>query len=187
MIAHALTGTRLLAVIPAWWAFSRPDRVSAWLLVALVTVAIVTDLCDGPAARAAGQASPGGMLFDHTTDCLFVTAGLIGAALAGLVPLLLPVLVVVAFAQYGLDSYFLHRQKQLRMSVLGRWNGVFYFAPLVQIAIARLDQWPALAGLAAALVRPTATLLVATTLLSIADRAVAPRRAGAAVQPAARP
>ena len=177
MIAHALTGTRLLMVVPAAWAFSRPDRVSVWLLVALVTVAIVTDVYDGPLARAAGTASPGGMLFDHTTDFLFVTSGLAGAALAGLVPVLLPVLIVVAFSQYVLDSYFLHRQKQLRMSVLGRWNGILYFVPLVQIVIARMGSLPILPGLAAALVRPCATLLVATTLLSIADRALAPRRA----------
>jgi phosphatidylglycerophosphate synthase len=177
VIAHALTGTRLLAVAPTAWAFSRPDGVSVWLLVALVTVAIVTDVYDGPAARAAGTASPGGMLFDHTTDFLFVTSGLAGAAVAGLVPAVLPALIVVAFSQYVLDSYFLHRQKQLRMSVLGRWNGILYFVPLVQIAISRMGGLPALPGLAAALVRPCATVLVATTLLSIADRAMAPRRA----------
>ncbi len=176
MIAHVLTGTRLLAVVPAAWAFSRPDRVSVWLLAALVTVAIVTDVYDGPMARAAGTASPGGMLFDHTTDFLFVTSGLAGAAMAGLVPALLPGLIVVAFSQYVLDSYFLHRQKQLRMSVLGRWNGILYFVPLVQIVIARMGSLPVLPGLAAVLVRPCATLLVATTVLSIADRALAPRR-----------
>jgi phosphatidylglycerophosphate synthase len=176
VIAHVLTGTRLLAVAPAAWAFSRPDRVSVWLLAALVTVAIVTDVYDGPLARASGTASPGGMLFDHTTDFLFVTSGLAGAAMAGLVPGLLPGLIVVAFSQYVLDSYFLHRQKQLRMSVLGRWNGILYFVPLVQIVIARLGSLPVLPALAAALVRPCATLLVATTLLSIADRALAPRR-----------
>lgn len=176
-MAHALTGLRLLAVAPAAWAFSRPDGVSVWLLVALMTVAIATDAYDGPVARATGAASPGGMLFDHTTDFLFVTAGLAGAAVAGLVPAALPVLIVVAFSQYVLDSYFLHRQKQLRMSVLGRWNGILYFVPLVQIVIARMGGLPVLPGLAAALVRPCATVLVATTLLSIADRAMAPRRA----------
>jgi phosphatidylglycerophosphate synthase len=176
VIAHVLTGTRLLAVVPAAWAFSRPDRVSVWLLAALVTVAIVTDVYDGKIARTSGTASPGGMLFDHTTDFLFVTSGLAGAAVAGLVPVLLPPLIVVAFSQYVLDSYFLHRQKQLRMSVLGRWNGILYFVPLVQIVIARMGSLPVLPGLAAFLVRPCAAVLVATTVLSIADRALAPRR-----------
>ena len=85
----------------------------------LVTAAIVTDYYDGKVARRTGAASAGGMLFDHTTDFLFVTAGLAGAAWGtGRVPALLPALVVVAFSQYVLDSYFLHRQRQLRMSRL---------------------------------------------------------------------
>jgi len=158
------------------WAFSRPEQVSVWLLLALVSVAIVTDYCDGVVARRTATASPGGMLFDHTTDCLFVAAGLGGASRAGLVPTLLPVLVVVAFSQYVLDSYFLHRQRQLRMSVLGRWNGILYFAPLVMIAISRLDGLPVLAALAGFLVGAAAILLVVTTAASILDRAVAPRR-----------
>lgn len=178
-MAHLLTGLRLLAVLPAAWAFSRPDRVSAWLLVALVILAIVTDYYDGAVARRSGTASARGMLFDHTTDCLFVTAGLAGASVAGLVPVLLPVLVVVAFTQYVLDSYFLHRQKQLRMSTLGRWNGILYFAPLVQIALSRLEWLPVLPDVAGAVVGPFCVVLIVTTVASIADRAAAPLRARA--------
>ena len=63
------------------------------------------------------------------------------------------------------------------MSTLGRWNGILYFAPLVQIALARLEWLPALADLAAAVVRPFSMLLVVTTVASIADRAAAPLRA----------
>jgi phosphatidylglycerophosphate synthase len=174
-MAHLLTGLRLLAVAPAAWAFSRPDRSSAWLLVALVVVAIATDVLDGMVARRTGTASARGMLFDHTTDFLFVTGGLAGASMAGLLPTMLPVLIVVAFSQYVLDSYFLHRQRQLRMSFLGRWNGILYFVPLVMITIAAL-RVPGLGELARALVRPFAVLLMVTTVASILDRAVAPRR-----------
>jgi phosphatidylglycerophosphate synthase len=148
-----------------------------WLLVALLTVAIVSDYYDGVVARTTGTASAGGMLFDHTTDFLFVTSGLAGASLTGVVPTILPVLVAVAFSQYVLDSYFLHRQKQLRMSRLGRWNGILYFAPLVQIAIARLDGLPVLPAVAAAIIWPCCLLLVASTVASILDRAAAPLRA----------
>jgi CDP-diacylglycerol---glycerol-3-phosphate 3-phosphatidyltransferase len=178
-MAHALTGLRLLAVVPAAWAFSRPERVSVWLLVALMAVAIVTDYYDGVVARTSGTASARGMLFDHTTDFLFVTSGLAGASLAGLVPTMLPVLIVVAFTQYVVDSYYLHRQKQLRMSTLGRWNGIFYFAPLVQVALSRAGALPALADLAGAVVGPSSMVLVLTTVASIVDRAVAPLRARA--------
>ncbi len=179
-MAHLLTGLRLLAVAPAAWAFSRPGRESGWLLVALMAVAIITDYYDGQVARATGTASARGMLFDHTTDCLFVSAGLAGAAVAGLVPVVLPPLIVLAFSQYVLDSYFLHRQKQLRMSVLGRWNGILYFVPLVQIALSRLDGVAALATLARVLVWPCGLALVVSTVASMLDRALAPRRAPAA-------
>lgn len=176
-MAHLLTGVRLLAVGPAVWAFSRPERVSAWVLVGLVALAIATDYVDGVVARLRGTATAGGMLFDHTTDFLFVTGGLVGASLAGMVPRALPALIAVAFTQYVLDSYFLHRRRSLRMSSLGRWNGVLYFVPLVLIAMSALGFPGALADLAGALVRPLALLLVLTTVASIVDRAVAPLRA----------
>ena len=175
-MAHLLTGLRLLAVGPAAWAFSRPDLVSAWLLVALVAVAIATDVLDGVVARRIGAASAGGRLFDHTTDFLFVTSGLAGAAQAGLVPMWLPILISAAFSQYVLDSYFWHREKQLRMSFLGRWNGIFYFVPLVLIAVSGLRDLPELAAVAGAIVGPLAMLLMVTTVASILDRAAAPVR-----------
>lgn len=180
-MAHAITCVRLLAVVPAAWAFARADSVSAWWLVLLVAVAMVSDYVDGSVARRTGTASPRGMLFDHTTDCLFVTSGLAGASMAGLVPMILPVLVVIAFTQYVLDSYFLHRQRQLRMSQLGRWNGILYFAPLVMIAIAALHL-PGLSELARALTQPFAVLLAVSTVASIIDRAVAPLRVNTGVR-----
>ncbi len=65
-------------------------------------------------------------------------AGLAGAAMTGAVTPLLPVLVPIAFGQYVVDSYVWHRQRQLRASFLGRWNGILYFVPLVLIAASRL-------------------------------------------------
>ena len=117
-------------------------------------MALATDYADGIVARRRGTASAGGQLFDHATDCLFVTAGLAGAALAGLVPPVLPVLIPVAFGQYVFDSYLVHHQKRLRMSTIGRWNGIGYFVPLVVIAAARLEAVPSL----------TAPLLLAARL-----------------------
>jgi phosphatidylglycerophosphate synthase len=176
MTAHALTATRLLLAAPVALAFARQDLVGPWVLFVLVWAAIATDLADGPVARLAGTASPGGQLFDHLTDCLFVTIGLAGAARAGLVTAILPALIVVAFSQYALDSYLLYRQKALRMSAIGRWNGILYFVPLVVGAAARL---PLLDGLAAFLTETTSVLgyaLAASTVMSIIDRALAPLR-----------
>ena len=58
LMAHLLTGVRLLAVVPAAWAFSRPDGVSAWLLVALMSVAIATDYSTARWRAAAARPRP---------------------------------------------------------------------------------------------------------------------------------
>jgi phosphatidylglycerophosphate synthase len=173
VVAHLLTGVRLLLVVPAALSFAGWALAGPFVPAILVALAIGTDYYDGVVARALGTASAAGRLFDHSTDFLFVTAGLAGASEAGVVSVALPILIVIAFAQYVLDSYFLHRQKQLRMSRLGRWNGILYFAPLVIIALARL---PVPSGVEASLLGLASVvgwLLVLTTAVSIVDRAVA--------------
>ena len=89
---------------------------------------------------------------------------------------MLPVLIAVAFSQYVVDSYWLHRRKHLRMSTIGRWNGIAYFVPLVVLAAARLDVVPPLTPLLTSVARLVANVLVASTLVSIVDRATAVRR-----------
>ncbi len=173
MMAHLLTGLRLLLAAPVAWGLAHAGSFPASWLLACVLVAIVTDYFDGIVAQRAGTASAAGQLFDHTTDFIFVTSGLLGAAVSDEVPLALPVAVTVAFAQYVIDSYWLHRYKRLRMSALGRWNGMLYFVPLVVIAVSRLDMmafgsesWPLLVmGLSYA--------LLVSTIASIIDRALA--------------
>lgn len=177
-MAHLLTALRLALLFPVAIGLARPASVSAGLLVGLLVAAIASDYFDGRVARWRGTASPGGQVFDHGTDWLFVTAGATGAALAGLVPFVLPMLITIAFGQYVIDSYVVHRQKRLRMSAIGRWNGVFYFVPLVVLASARLEFWPwpwVAAGLTSA-ARLISYALIVSTLVSIVDRATAARR-----------
>ncbi len=187
-MANLLTALRLLLAVPAATAFAQPEFMTPLLLLALVGIAIATDFGDGIVARRTGTASPRGQLFDHTTDFLFVTSGLTGAAIAGQVTAALPIVIVVAFSQYVLDSYFLHRKKQLHMSFLGRWNGMFYFVPLVliavsRLAVSRLDRATDVVGIFSTLIELLSYLLVLSTIASIVDRAIAPgagayRRAG---------
>ena len=176
-MANLLTGVRLLLALPAAMAFARPQFVSSLAPLAFLVVAIVTDYLDGIVARRARTASSRGQLFDHATDFLFVTSGLTGAAVAGEVTAALPLFIVVAFSQYVLDSYLLYRDKRLRMSLLGRWNGIFYFVPLVVIAVSRLEVLAGAATMFAALVLGLSYLLLLSTMVSIVDRAVAPLRA----------
>ena len=168
-MANLLTLARLLLVAPFTWLVARGDA-PVWALT-LFGVAIATDLADGPLARARGTASGVGRALDHASDFAFVDSGLAAAAWRGLVPWLLPVLVALAFAQYVADSYWLHRAGQLRMSALGRWNGILYFVPLGGALLVDLG--------AGALAPPThwvSWLLVLSTLASIADRALSLRR-----------
>ncbi len=172
MLANLLTSVRLLLIVPLVWVLAEaagPD----WLLLLIVVIAIASDYFDGKIARSQGTASARGMLFDHGSDFLFVTAGLFAAASTGALVVLLPVLIVFAFSQYVLDSYFLFRQKQLRMNFLGRWNGVFYFAPLLLIALARLLGEPVWLG---QLIYWLAIALCVSTIASIIDRSLAPRK-----------
>jgi len=175
-MANALTAVRLLLVVPTAAALARPDLLAPGVVALLLCVAIATDYLDGPIARRTGTASAKGQLFDHSTDCLFVTGGLAGTAIAGAVTPILPVLIPFAFGQYVVDSYVWHRQRQLRASFLGRWNGILYFVPIVLIAAARLPFPAGFASLLGAAAAVLGYLLVASTVVSMIDRATTPFR-----------
>ena len=122
-----------------------------------------------------------GGIFDHSVDALFVAAGLLALVLFGaqlVVPWGLPVLVVLSFTQYALDSKVL-AGRALRASALGRYNGIGYFVVL-GIALIGAVVFEALGlsrALLAQLVNLCGWLLVVTTLLSMLDRLLAYRTA----------
>jgi len=161
--ANALTGVRLAAA-PALAAAIVCDAAAT--AAALFALAVATDLADGPLARRRGEVSPLGGLLDHASDALLCTSGLAALAARGVLTPLLPLLVALAFLQYTWDSRVVRGQR-LRASSLGRWNGVAYYVmvgiPVVRDALG--VAWPG-AGLVAAL----AWALVASTLVSMADR-----------------
>lgn len=173
-MANALTTIRLLLIGPVCWALLNPLAHHPILLALMIAVAIATDYADGKVARWRGTASARGMLFDHGTDFLFVTSTLAALASLGTLPRMLPVLIALAFSQYVLDSYFLYRQKSLRMSALGRWNGILYFGPTLLIALGRLPLPFAASELFTVSAQLLAVVLIASTGLSIVDRALAP-------------
>jgi len=167
-MANLLSAARLALALPFAWLVLRAHPAAALLFA----FAVASDLLDGPIARRAGAASPFGRLLDHGADFAFVSSGLFTAAWRGALPLLLPVAIAIAFTQYVFDSHLLHREPGLRMSRIGRWNGVLYFVPLGGVCLSDLG----LPGLDIA-TRASAWLLVATTALSIADRLLAARSA----------
>ena len=164
-LPNALSVSRVL-LAPLCAALYATDHA---LLAAVVFYgAVVTDFMDGRIARRRDQVTALGGLLDHASDAVFVTVQLAALAWSGTVPVLLPVMVLAAFTQYMLDSRALSG-RILRASWLGRRNGVLYFVP-AGTAITRDAlqlSWPADAWLIA-----FGWLLVATTLLSMLDRAL---------------
>lgn len=165
-LPNALSASRLLlaplclvAVVSDHW------TIAACILLA----AVLTDLLDGWLARRRNQTSPFGGALDHGSDAVFVTITLAGLAMQHVVPLLLPPLVILAFAQYLLDSKALAGQP-LRASQIGRYNGIAYFVlagfPLVQSALG-------LTLISMDVIYIAGWLLVATTITSMIDRLLA--------------
>jgi CDP-diacylglycerol--glycerol-3-phosphate 3-phosphatidyltransferase len=171
-MANTLTAVRLLLVLPFAVLMTREDARSAVLGALVLAAAIATDVLDGLVARNRGRATAMGGVFDHAVDCLFVTSGLAAGAVRGAFPWVLPVLVAAAFLQYVADSYWIHRDRALRTSGLGRWNGILYFAPLAGDVVARAG----VPGIGPA-VTVLAWMLVISTLFSMAERLWAVRRA----------
>ena len=160
-----------VALVPAlaWALLSGVGTVS----IGLFCLVVVTDVVDGPIARRRQQTSRLGTLFDHGSDALFVAAACGLCAYLGLLPLLLPPLIALAFIQYALDSRVL-AGASLRRSAIGRWNGIAYY---VIVGIAIVVHHYARDPVIVSALRALGWLLVGTTLLSIALRAVHLRRA----------
>jgi phosphatidylglycerophosphate synthase len=161
-LANALTGLRL-ALAPGLVAAILAGRPSVAALV--FAIAVATDVADGRIARRRSEASPLGGALDHAVDAAFVTAGTAALASQGALPALLPALIAAAFVQYAVDSRT--RAGGLRGSRLGRWNGIAYY---VAVAVPIVRDATGLGWPAPALVRALGWLLVASTLLSVADR-----------------
>lgn len=137
-MANALTAVRLLLVLPFAFFMARGDRGSAIVALVVWVVALITDFLDGPIARRRGTVTAFSGTFDHTTDFLFVTSGLFAGAVRGAFPWILPSLITAAFAQYFIDSYWIHRHAKLRGSKLGRYNGILYFVPACMDILIRM-------------------------------------------------
>lgn len=161
--ANLLTAIRVLLLLPTTFAILN----QAWLCAALLfTTAVVTDIFDGKLARRMNQASPLGGLFDHFTDAAFVSLSCWALAQIEVVNSFLWPLIVLAFIQYMLDSKALSGIA-LRMSALGRSNGIAYYVLVGVFIGANLLEWQWL-QIAAAY---AGWLLVLTTSISMLDRA----------------
>lgn len=165
-LPNLLSGSRLLLAAPSFACI----YFGEWVLSAvIILLAVASDMLDGRIARRRNQVSTIGGLLDHGADAIFVTITLSGLAAINVVPALLPILVITAFTQYVLDSDSLQGQP-LRASKIGRYNGVAYFV---------LAGFPSMQHALGLYLLPdyvfywTGWLLIATSIVSMADRLMA--------------
>lgn len=173
MLANCISSLRLFmapALVYLLW-----QELFLWSLL-LMLGALISDVADGAVARKLNQVTNIGGLLDHGSDALLVLSGLTVFAVFGVIPWALPILVVIAFAQYVWDSGSL-RRAPLRASSIGKLNGMMYFA-FVILLIAREAFFLPIPNAAAT--SYLAWGLVLSTLVSITDRLIAIRHASRA-------
>jgi phosphatidylglycerophosphate synthase len=163
-LPNCLSLSRVVVIPVMIWAVLGRSSV---LVIGLLCWVVASDVLDGVIARRTHSTSRLGTLLDHGSDALFVSAMAALCAFLGLLPAMLPLLIVLAFMQYLLDSAVL-KGASLRSSNFGRWNGVGYFAVTGGAVVNHvLAQAPHLATLMMGL----GWVLMLSTLVSIFDRA----------------
>ena len=165
-LSNGLTSLRLVAA-PFFFCMLAGEIWSVAFV--LFWLAVASDLLDGRLARARGETSALGGLLDHASDAIFVSFGQFALVATGRAPAFLPLLILVSFLQYALDSRIL-AGRSLRASPLGRWNGILYFlAPGVVVTREVL----ALSLPSDDVIRFLGWGLVFSTLISMLDRLIA--------------
>ena len=128
----------------------------------LFVYAVVSDLLDGPIARRYSLVSQFGGRLDHTADAVFTFCGMAVLAWEAFLPWALPLVQLVAFVEYAYVGGNL--RTSLRMSQLGRTNGILYF---VIIGIPFTQQTFEIAWVNPQVLAIFAWILFASTVLSI--------------------
>ncbi|TDJ63487.1 MAG: CDP-alcohol phosphatidyltransferase family protein [Proteobacteria bacterium] len=163
-LPNVVSLSRVAAIPVMAWAML-DDRGA--LALGLFGLVVISDTLDGFIARRMQQTTTLGTLFDHGADATFVLSVTALCAYLGLLPWFLPAVITVAFIQYVLDSHVLSGA-QLRPSLIGRWNGISYF---VVTGCAIFVHHYAQEAMVISLLRASGWLLVASTVISIGERA----------------
>jgi|TARA_B110000014_G_scaffold264414_1_gene265772 phosphatidylglycerophosphate synthase len=161
-LANSLSIFRLvIAPILVWMILSNRWAAASMFLI----LAIFSDILDGRIARKKKQESAFGGLLDHSCDAFLVVILLFALNNTHNIPILLPLLVIVSFSQYVLDSKALSGHK-LRTSFLGRSNGVAYY---ILVSICIFSEGLGI-DLPYSLFIACAWILITSTIISISER-----------------
>jgi CDP-diacylglycerol--glycerol-3-phosphate 3-phosphatidyltransferase len=101
--ANLLSAIRFVLAAVSIAAFMVGDRRPE-ILGPIALVASISDFVDGRVARRMGSVDGFGRWLDGVADIAFVATALSCEAAAGAIPLYVPILIVVSFGQYAIDS-----------------------------------------------------------------------------------
>jgi phosphatidylglycerophosphate synthase len=170
--ANLLSASRF--VLAALWllAFVSGSRGPA-VLGSIALAAAVSDFADGRIARRMGHADGVGSWLDALADIAFILTTLSSEALAGTIPIYIPVLIACSFAQYAIDSIAFSGSSTPVKSRLGHWGGVINFGLVLVLA------WIPPPLLPQRLVRLASPLLAGFYVAAMLERGLNYRRLGA--------
>jgi phosphatidylglycerophosphate synthase len=132
----------------------------------IALAAAASDFVDGRIARWMGYANGVGKWLDSLADIVFILTALSSEAMAGAIPVYIPVLIACSFAQYAIDSVAISRSSTPVKSRLGHWGGVINFALVLLVS------WTPPPLLPARLVRQVSPLLAFFYIAAILERAL---------------
>ena len=164
-LANLLSASRF--VLAALWlvAFLSGNR-GQMILGSIALAAAASDFVDGRIARWMGHANGVGKWLDALGDIVFILTALSSEALAGTIPIYLPVLIACSFAQYVVDSVAISHSSAPVKSRLGHWGGVINFALVLVLSCTPSALLPA------RLVRQVSQLLALFYIAAILERAL---------------
>ncbi len=134
------------------------------VLGSIALAAAVSDFADGRIARWMGHADGVGRWLDALADIAFILTTLSSEALAGAIPIYIPVLIGCSFAQYAIDSVAINGSSTPVKSRLGHWGGVVNFALVLVLA------WTPSPLLPPRLVRLASPLLASFYIAAMVER-----------------
>ena len=152
-MANLLSGLRIFLAV-AWYGVFAFAGQRPMTLGAIAVVAAGTDYVDGRIARRLGVASGAGRWLDNIADITFVLGALGCEAGAGQIPIYIPALIAISFAQYAIDSSIVSGFGAAPIhSRLGHWGGILNYALAIALSIAPSPAAPgAVIGVAAPLI-----------------------------------
>jgi len=131
--ANLLSASRF-ALAAVWTAAFVSGIRGPALLGTIALAAAVSDYADGPIARWMGHAEGAGRWLDPVADIVFVLTALTSEALAGAIPIYIPILIACSFGQYAIDSVAIGGSSEPIKSRIGHWGGIINFALVIILA-----------------------------------------------------